>query len=45
MKRTVVPYFRKEFMADKKIIAAYAFISGLGQYELSVNGKKAGDGF
>jgi alpha-L-rhamnosidase len=43
--RTIVPYFRKEFKADKKIIAAYAFISGLGQYEMSVNGKNAGDGF
>jgi alpha-L-rhamnosidase len=45
MKRTVIPYFRKEFKADKEIVSAYAFISGLGQYEMSVNGKKAGDGF
>ncbi|MBC7399453.1 MAG: alpha-L-rhamnosidase N-terminal domain-containing protein, partial [Mucilaginibacter sp.] len=43
--RTVIPYFRKEFKADKKIVAAYAFISGLGQYEMSVNGNRAGDGF
>jgi alpha-L-rhamnosidase len=43
--RSVIPYFRKEFKADKKIVSAYAFISGLGQYEMSVNGTKAGDGF
>jgi alpha-L-rhamnosidase len=45
MQRPVVPYFRKEFVSKKTLTAAYAFISGLGQYELSINGKKAGDGF
>jgi alpha-L-rhamnosidase len=45
MQRTVIPYFRKEFTSKKNIAAAYIFISGLGQYELSINGKKAGDGF
>ena len=44
-KRTVVPYFRKEFSIDKKVEQAFVFISGLGHYELSVNGKKAGDRF
>ncbi|MES2808524.1 MAG: family 78 glycoside hydrolase catalytic domain [Bacteroidota bacterium] len=45
MKRTVIPYFRKEFKTAKEIVSAYAFVSGLGQYEMSVNGTKAGDGF
>lgn len=45
VKRAVVPLFRKEFTADKKIIQALAFVSGLGQYEMTVNGKKAGNGF
>lgn len=44
-KRTVVPYFRKEFSSGKKISRAIAFVSGLGQYELYINGVKAGDRF
>jgi alpha-L-rhamnosidase len=44
-KRTVIPYFRKEFSLDKKIARALVFVSGLGQYELYVNGEKAGDRF
>lgn len=44
-KRTVVPYFRKEFRADKKVKQALAFVSGLGHYELYVNGEKTGDRF
>ena len=44
-KRTVVPYFRKDFFIDKKITSAYAFVSGLGQYELYINGEKIGDHF
>ncbi len=43
VKRPVVPYFRKAFSLKKKIARAYAFVSGLGQYELSVNGQKVGD--
>jgi alpha-L-rhamnosidase len=45
VKRPVVPLFRKNFTCAKKVVAAYAFISGLGQYQMSINGKKAGDGF
>lgn len=37
------PLFRKEFYADKKIRDARIFISGLGYYELSINGKRVGD--
>lgn len=43
VKRPVVPYFRKAFSLKKKIARAYAFVSGLGQYELSINGQKVGD--
>jgi len=35
--------FRKEFSVGKKIKRARAFISGLGYYELRINGKKVGD--
>jgi len=44
-KRPVVPLFRKGFQVTKKIRGASLFITGLGQYEASLNGKKVGDGF
>jgi alpha-L-rhamnosidase len=44
-KRTTVPLFRKEFSLDKKISRAFLFVSGLGQYELYINGSKTGDRF
>jgi len=34
---------RKEFSIDKKIIRARAFVSGLGYYELRINGNKVGN--
>jgi alpha-L-rhamnosidase len=37
------PYFRKEFKARSDIAAARVYISGLGYYELSLNGAKVGD--
>ncbi len=37
------PYLRKDFHADKKITKARAYISGMGLYELSINGRKVGD--
>lgn len=43
--RTIVPLFRKEFVLDRKIKQAVIFVSGLGQYEMSVNGQKIGDSF
>ena len=43
--RTIIPLFRKEFNISGKIKSASLFISGLGQYEASLNGKKIGDGF
>lgn len=37
------PYFRKEFISQKKIKKATAYVCGLGFYELYINGKKIGD--
>lgn len=37
------PYFRKVFSIGKKVRNATAYISGLGFYELSINGWKIGD--
>ncbi len=37
------PLLRKEFTLDKKIRSARVFVTGLGDYELYLNGKKAGD--
>ncbi len=45
LKRTVIPYFRKEFSVSRKVEKALVFISGLGQYELSLNGEKVGNSF
>lgn len=36
-------YLRKEFNTDKTISEAIAYVSGLGLYEFSFNGKKVGD--
>jgi hypothetical protein len=40
-----LPIFRKEFTPAKRIRRALVHVSGLGQYVLSVNGKKIGDHF
>jgi len=45
IERAVIPMFRKEFELSKKIRAASLFISGLGQYEASINGMKIGASF
>ena len=37
------PLFRKEFSVDKKVTKAVAFVTGLGYFELYLNGKKVGD--
>jgi alpha-L-rhamnosidase len=44
-KRTVIPCFRKEFPIEKKITRALVFVTGLGHYELYINGDKIGDRF
>ncbi|MFD2886716.1 family 78 glycoside hydrolase catalytic domain [Chitinophaga cymbidii] len=43
--RAVVPLFRKEFSIDKKVKRAMAYVSGLGHYEMTINGEKAGNSF
>jgi alpha-L-rhamnosidase len=43
--RTIVPLFRKTFSTNKEIKNATIFISGLGQYELSINAQKIGNIF
>ncbi len=45
LKRSVVPIFRKEFSVKKELKNATIDITGLGHYELYVNGKKVGDRF
>ena len=45
MQRPVVPLFRKQFSLQKRIKKAVLFITGLGQYEVSINGTKAGNAF
>ena len=37
------PLLRKEFTVDKAVARARAYISGLGYYELHLNGKRVGD--
>lgn len=45
IKRSVVPMFRKEFNVGENLEKASINISGLGHYELHVNGEKVGDRF
>ncbi len=45
VERPVVPLFRKEFEVGKKIKEATLYITGLGQYEASINGQKVGNSF
>ncbi len=44
-KRSVVPMFRRSFEISKEIDQATIYISGLGHYELYINGQKTGDSF
>ena len=41
----VLPLLRKSFLLKKQVKKATMFISGLGHFELSINGKKIGDHF
>lgn len=45
LKRVVVPLFRREFDSRGTVKKALVFVTGLGQYELRLNGEKVGDGF
>lgn len=40
-----LPQFRKEFTAKKAVRRAMAYISGLGQFEMFLNGEKVGNHF
>lgn len=44
-RKDIAPLFRKSFVANKKIADATVFISGLGQFEMQINGAKVGDHF
>lgn len=39
------PQFRKEFMVNKPLKQAIAFISGMGHFDMFLNGKKVGNNF
>ena len=41
--RSGMPIFRHEFSIDKPVAEAIAFVCGLGQYELHLNGATVGD--
>jgi alpha-L-rhamnosidase len=41
----ILPLLRKDFKINKQVKKATVFITGLGQFELSLNGKKIGDHF
>ena len=43
--KDVLPLIRKTFSVKKALTKATVFIAGLGHFDLSVNGKKAGDHF
>jgi len=43
--RPVVPLLRKEFEVSENPESATLYISGLGQYEASINGEKVGNAF
>ena len=40
---TNCPVFHRSFTADKKVKRAVAYVTGYGVYEMTVNGKQAGD--
>lgn len=44
-RKDILPLLRKSFTISKPIKQATAFICGLGQFELSINGEKTGDHF
>ncbi len=44
-RRNVLPQMRKEFEINKVIKSATAYVSGLGHFEMYLNGKKVGDHF
>ena len=45
LKRAINPFFRKSFTVNRTIADASVSVSGLGQYELYLNGKKVSEDF
>ena len=45
VRNAISPLLRKEFNVSKKVKKALLFVSGLGQYEASLNGTKIGNAF
>jgi alpha-L-rhamnosidase len=45
LQRPVIPQFRKEFAVDRKVAEAMLFVSGLGQYTLTLDGVAPDDRF
>jgi hypothetical protein len=43
--KDILPLLRKEFIINKTVKKATAFIAGLGHFDLRLNGKKVGDHF
>lgn len=43
--RNILPLLRKEFTVEKQLKQATVFISGLGHFDLHLNGEKVGDHF
>lgn len=40
-----LPYLRRDIAITKRIKSAYAYVSGLGQFDFFINGEKVGDHF
>lgn len=45
IKNKAAPFLRKSFAVSKNVKTALLFISGLGHYQASINGKKIGNAF
>jgi len=45
LRKDVLPMLRKDFTVSKPVKKATAFISGLGHFDMSINGEKTGDHF
>ncbi|MDP4275095.1 MAG: family 78 glycoside hydrolase catalytic domain [Bacteroidota bacterium] len=43
--KNILPQFRKDFKILKPVKSAIAFVSGLGQFDMFLNGQKVGDHF
>jgi len=44
-RKDILPLMRKRFLIEKPVKSATVFISGLGHFDMSINGEKMGDHF